>query len=115
MPRLWDAHDDGEHLLVRQGGGGGVTIVTGNEPSDRKFVPPESVSWCISDTSKKAWDGEGIVLTKAHRIKVKTDLRGNKAHVPLCGAQVAHYEIYCVQAPQGWPQCKACTKSLKVK
>ena len=79
------------------------------EPNSRSFVPPESLSWCISATSLEAWHEEGIVLTKAHRMKVKGSF-----HVPRCGAQTDHHISRCEPAPQGWPQCKRCLKKDSV-
>src|SRR3990167_595787 len=71
---------------------------------DREFVAPETVTWCIDETSAQAHRVEGLLLTKAHHVKVVDGW-----HKPACGAQVAHTIDQCVSAPAGWPQCRRCS------
>ena len=75
----------------------------------RSFVPPESLSWCISATGLEAYQRDGIILEKAHLIVAQDGF-----HHPGCGAQVAHHISRCEPAPQGWPQCKRCLKKDSV-
>ena len=71
-------------------------------------VPPENVSWCISDISLEAYEGGGQILEKAHRVATRMDRFNHSYHRPICGAAVAHLEKYCVLAPSGWPACRHC-------
>lgn len=72
---------------------------------DREFVKPESLTWCISETCGRAFNEDGLILTKAHHTKA-VDIW----HKPVCGAAVAHTVGECVPAPVGWPQCRKCSR-----
>ncbi|KKK79169.1 hypothetical protein LCGC14_2836180 [marine sediment metagenome] len=68
-------------------------------------VAPESLSWCVSELSVRAWEGEGLMLERSHQVAEK-----DACHRPLCGAQVFHPVSHCAPAPEGWPACRHCTK-----
>lgn len=78
--------------------------------TEQPLVPPEALSWCISDFSKKAWTYNGAVLQKAHRVK-EVEKWGRKWHYPLCGAWMHHMADDCSSVP-GWPACRHCAKKL---
>ena len=75
-------------------------------------VQPESVSWCIDQIALRGWDYEGIVLSKAHRIREKEVRPGWIQHIPICGAPVSHLANRCIAAPEKWPACRHCAKKL---
>lgn len=77
--------------------------------SEQPRVEPEAPSWCISSVSADAWRDRGLVLQKAHRVAVKERHFG-PVHLPVCGAQVRHYEQHCTEAPPGWPACRHCQR-----
>jgi hypothetical protein len=66
-------------------------------------VPPEALSWCVSQLSVDYWENRGQMLEKAHKVKEERGF-----HIPTCGAQVQHSASECASAPIGWPACRHC-------
>lgn len=77
--------------------------------SNREFVGHEDFSWCIHKISLDYWRANGVILEKAHRVKLITKW-GVKFHMPICGSTVEHQESHHQEAPVGWPQCKRCSR-----
>ncbi len=82
-----------------------------SKPSTQPKVPPEALSWCIAQLSFVMWERKGQILTRAHRI-AEVERFGLPFHKPRCGAQVAHASTECILAPEGWPACRHCAKTI---
>lgn len=78
-------------------------------------VLPEAPSWCISGTGLQAWQANGLILEKAHRVTDLTDRFHRVYHRPLCGTGLGHPADECEPAPAGWPACRHCSKRPKAE
>ena len=77
------------------------------EIKEREFTVPESVSWCISDTSWRIYQIEGLIITKAHR-------HSGERHEPVCASRVWHPKTGCVSVPVSWPMCRKCARKMGI-
>jgi hypothetical protein len=79
-------------------------------PPPQPRVPPEAVTWCISEFCRKQEELTGDRLQKAHRVKDVEVMPGYVQHKPVCGAAMEHSIDNCAVAPHGWPACRNCAK-----
>ena len=89
-----------------------------SEPQPR--VPPEALSWCVSERAIEQWESRGQMVEKAHHV-IEVEERGVVRHKPACGAQTGGHIVsavtrdgevleHCRPAPANWPACRNCWK-----